>query len=437
MEFRDYFSDAKNLVTIIGTNPLIPHLEQSATFFADLLTLNDHLKLTVLYESDSENFNQSLCVDTDFSKNRVSYASLSVHRDRTSGARKGGGLLYEILSHINDDDLKNEIVTRIKFKQCNLRLPINLILSDDKLWCCIVTHNLPDLDSYFLVENNNFREELLNFIDFYISDAKGGIYLSEPSEELIQLFDKDNIPRGIFPRSCFYTTSFQRYSIWGFVFNRNGKLLIHQRSMTTKDGRGLWDKSIGGHVDLGDRSTYITAQRELVEELFLPEAEYSKYIQAELGDIINFGDWNIKKRMEGSFKQAFDGIGPADWIMFRSTDEDRSPLTVTRISKRRMHGVNNNVYFRPTIFMSDVYLFIAPANYIDTNDQMKSLLSIAEKTGAANDHRLVSIGELRTWIQEKEFEGTQLETFTDDLVYINFQHRDLLEKFSEFIQYIF
>lgn len=437
MEFKEFFTDAKDSITIIGTNPLIPHLEQSASFFVDLLTLNDRLKLTVLYESDSENFNQSLCIDTDFSTNKASYASLSVHRDRISGVRKGGGLLYEILHNINDDDIKNDLIKRIKFKQCNLRIPINLILSDDKLWCCIVTHNLPDIDSYFLVNNNNLRKELHDFIDFYISDTKGGIYLSEPTEEMIQLFDKDNIPRGIFPRSCFYTTSFQRYSIWGFVFNRHGKLLLHQRSMTTNDGRGLWDKSIGGHVDLRDRSTYITAQRELVEELFLPEAEYSKYIQAELGDIISFGDWNIKKRLEGSFKQAFESIEPADWIMFRATDESRSPLTVTRISKRRMHDVNNNVNFRPSIFMSDVYLFIAPPNYIDTNDQMKRLLSIAEKTGAANDHRLVSIGELRAWIQEKESEGTQFETFTDDLIYIHFQHRDLLEKFSEFIQYIF
>lgn len=436
MDFREFFSDAKDSITIIGTNPLIPHLEQSASFFTDLLTLNDRLKLTVLYESDSENFNQSLCCDTDFSENRTSYASLSVHRDRISGARKGSGLLYEILSNINDDDLENSLITRIKFEQCNLRLPINLILSDDKLWCCIVAHNLPDLDSYFLVENEELRKELLDFIDFYINDTKGGIYLSEPGKELIQLFDKDNIPRGIFPRSCFYTTAFQRYSIWGFVFNRHGKLLLHQRSMTAKDGRGLWDKSIGGHVDLKDRSTYITAQRELVEELFLPEAEYSKYIQAELGDIINFGDWNIKKRSENSFKKAFEGIDSADWIMFRATDEDGSPLTITRISKRRIHEKDDNVYFKPTIFMSDVYLFIAPPNYIDTNDQMKDLLSIAEKTGAANDHRLVSIEELRSWIQEKESEGTQSETFTDDLSYINIQHRDLLEKFAEFIQYI-
>lgn len=435
MNFRELFSDAKESITIIGTNPLIPHLEKSASFFADLLTLNDRLKLTVLYESDSENFNQSLCIDTDFSKNRTSYASLSVHRDRISGARKGGGLLYEILSKINDDDLKKSLTTRIKFKQCNLRLPINLILSDDELWCCIVTHNLPGLDSYFLIENNKLREELLGFIDFYISDTRGGIYLSEPSEELIQLFDKGNFPRGIFPRSCFYTTSFQRYSIWGFVFNRHGKLLLHQRSMNTKDGRGLWDKSIGGHVDLRDRSTHMTAQRELVEELFLPEAEYSKYIQAKLGDIINFGDWNIEKRLENSFKQAFEGIDPADWIMFRATDESGSPLTITRISKRRIHD-NNNIYFKPTIFMSDVYLFIAPPDYMDTNDQMKKLLSIAEKTGAANDHRLVSIEDLRSWIQGKESEGTQFETFTDDLIYVNLQHRDLLEKFAEFIQYI-
>jgi len=207
--------------------------------------------------------------------------------------------------------------------------------------------------------------------------------------------------------------------------------------MNTKDGRGLWDKSIGGHVDLSDRSTYITAQRELVEELFLPQAEYSKYIEAKLGDIINFGDWNLGKRLESSFKTAFEGLQSHDWIMFRATNEKGLPLTVTRISKRRMHDENDNIFFKPTIFMSDVYLFIAPPDYLDTESQMKRLLSIAEKTGAANDHRLVSIGELRSWIQEKESDGVHFNTFTDDLIHISLRHRDLLEKFVEFIRYIF
>jgi len=438
MKFTEYFESAESVIVILGTNPLVPHLEKYADFLADLLTLNEKLCLTILYESDSENFNQSLCVDTDYSNNRMSFSSLCVHRDRISGIGKGGGLAADIVRCIPDDDLKEHVRGRIIIKQVNLRLPVNLIRVDDKLWYCIVTNTLPTIDSYHVVEkNSDLHKEYMSLISFYSDPIKGGRYLSKPGEELIQMFDKKGYPRGIFPRACFYTTSFQRYSIWGFIFNRNGELLLHQRSMNTKDGRGLWDKSIGGHVDLGDTSTFRTAQRELVEELFLPEAEYSKYIKADIGDIIHFGFWSPQKRLERSFESAFAGLDSSDWIMFRATDETGEPLTVTRISQRRLHDENNKVCYKRTIFMSDIYLFIAPPDYIDNEDQMNKLLGVAEETGASLDHQLVTVGKLRKWIEKMEGDGTHQETFTDDLLYINLEYRDLLERFAEFIKYMF
>lgn len=167
-----------------------------------------------------------------------------------------------------------------------------------------------------------------------------------------------------------------RYSIWGFIFNRKGQILLHQRSKNTKDNRLLWDKSIGGHVDVRDVSTIITAKRELVEELFLPEAEFTKYTKAELGDIIHFGDWLPNKRPERSFTKAFASVGEKDWIMFRATDSNGEPLTITRISKRRVLNKKGMSTIKRTIFRSDVYLFIAPQNYIDTYEEMKNWLSL-------------------------------------------------------------
>jgi len=437
MEFQDFFRGATSSIKIIGTNSLIPHLEQSAQFLADLLTLNQDLRILILCESDNENFNQSLCTDTKSSHQRLSFASLSVHRDRIIGTGKKDGLIAEIRDIVRNQPEGEHILKRIDIRQVNLRLPVNIVESDGKIWCCLITNSAADTDSYFSVDDNpKLKAELLEFVDFYINPQKGGIYLSKPQEELIQMYDKNGMPRGIFPRACFYTTEFSRYSVWGFVFNRKGELLLHQRSMQTKDGRGLWDKSIGGHVDLLDSSTSITAERELVEEMFLPQAEFTKYLRADLGDILHFGEWNLKKRPERAFRGAFAGLTESDWVMFRAVDISGEPLTVTRVSDRRIHGDNGEVTIKRTVFRSDVYFFIAPPMYLDTQEQMKKLLGHAEESGAAQDHKLISIEGLRQWIADTERDGKDRETFTDDILFINLQYREMLESFSEFVKFI-
>jgi len=356
------------------------------------------------------------------------------------GTGRRDGLIEEIRNLVKDEPQGEQVVKRIEIKQVNLRLPVNLIEvdgRDGKLWCCIITNSAASLDSYFDTNvKPGLREELTDFIDFYTNPQKGGGYLSKPREELIELYDKNAIPRGIFPRACFYTTEFSRYSVWGFIFNRNGQLLLHQRSMKTKDGRGLWDKSVGGHVDLLDSSTSITVERELVEEMFLPEAEYTKYLRADLGEIIHFGEWNPQKRPERVFSDAFKGLSKSDWVMFRATDSHGDPLTVARVSDRRIHEDNGKVIIKRTVFRSDAYLFIAPPGYLDTDEQMKKLLRHAEESGAAQAHKLITLEDLRQWIAETERTGIDRETFTDDLIFINLQYRELLERFSEFVKFV-
>jgi hypothetical protein len=436
MEFADFFREAKLSITIVGTSSLMPELERSGQFLADLLTLNEQLKITILCESDSELFQQSLCTDTPYSQNRISFSSLEVHRDRILGKGTNDGLAFAISRQLSSSQEQGGRLARVAIRQVNVRLPVNIIAVDGRIWFCIVSHIMPTPASYLAAEDEKLRHDLLEFIDFYTNAQKGGIYLSEPGEELIELYDKNNFPRGIVPRRCFYNTAFKRYSIWAFVFNRHGHLLLHQRSQKTKDGRGLWDKSAGGHVDLRDSSTYITAQRELVEELFLPEAEFSRYIRADLGDIVNFGDWNMLKRPEHTFREAFSGLAQQDWVMFRATDEAGNPLVVSRTSERRIHEDDHTVASKRTVFLSDVYLFIAPPGYIDTDEQVNKLLGLAEGSGAAEAHKLVSVAELRDWIAQEERDGRYSEVFTDDLLYINIEYRGLLERFAEFIAYL-
>jgi hypothetical protein len=436
-KFESFFRGATSDITILGTNPLIPHLEQGIEFFKDILTVNENLRLTLLVESDNENFAQSLCLDRATVSRRASYATLSVHRNRVLGRSRNDGFLQDLADALRGLPQGPHVLSRVRIQQVNLRLPVNLIVADSVVWCAVTATSLPTLDAYFEVpEGWPLRNELLQLVHEYCSPGGLGKYLSVPGDELIQMYDRQGYPRGIFPRSAFYTTAFERYSIWGFVFNRRGELLLHQRSSQTKDGRELWDKSVGGHVDLRDSSTYITAQRELVEEMFLPEAEYSKYIQADLGDIIHFGDWNPKKRPERTFREALASLGKTDWVMFRATGEDGSPLTVTRISNRRLHDDEGQVSTKRTVFRSDVFLFVAPPELLDGHEAMKKLLGVAEESGAAKDHRLVSIATLRDWIQGCEDDGSAIETFTDDLLHANLTFRDQLESFAEFVAFL-
>ena len=226
-------------------------------------------------------------------------------------------------------------------------------------------------------------------------------------------------------------------SVWAFVFNRKGQLLLHQRSASTKDNRLLWDKSVGGHVDLRDTSTSVTAKRELVEELLLPEAEYTRYVRADLGDIVDFGEWNPRKRPERYLRDAFLGLDSNDWILFRATDQAGSPLTVTRISLRRIHDADGSVATKSAMFTGDIYFFIAPAGYMDSDEQMKSLVHLAEETGAARDHRLVTLDELRKWIGEAVEGGFAEEVFTDDLSYMCMSYNDALAGFAAFVESAF
>ncbi len=185
-------------------------------------------------------------------------------------------------------------------------------------------------------------------------------------------------------------------------------------------------------------STYQTAQRELIEELFLPEAEYTPFLKEDIGKFNNYGDLDFGKRPETEFKSAFKRLAKNEWVMFRATDRKGNPLTVDRVSERRMLDDDNNITtIKRTVFISDVYLFIAPPKYMDTHEQMKGLVKLSEKSGAAQDHKIISVDKLRDWIKEEESKQTALEVFTDDLLYVNLELRSLLERFSEFVNKIF
>jgi len=469
MNLSDFFKNSagqppeKNLV-IVGVNPIIVEMTANPELFYDMLMCSPHLKITIIYESDSENFNQSLFYDRERSKNKIEFDKLQAYRSRLIGGNRGKtkksvGFIDDVLNHFKNDKDRINIRERIKLFQNNRRHNINLIYIDDVIWYSETLLDIPTLDMYRKVISESNHILFYRYIDYIenllntnnaTGKIEGNIFLSKAGDELIQLYDINSYPRGIYPRKAFYSDAFQRYSVWVFVFNRKGELLLHKRSSLTADNRSLWDKSVGGHVDITDSSTIITAKRELVEEMFLPEAEYTKYMRANLSDLIDFGEWDIDKRTETHLQDSFNQLDKDDWIIFRATDSDEigevAPMTIRRKSPRIIYVKDKDeqgnvimpdgkpqehVEIKYTRFMSDVFMCIAPEGYIDNEYQMNGLLNAAEVAGAASAHKLISIEDL---IDEIEINPNQ---FTDDMIYMCSEKKRILVEFSEAVKFIF
>lgn len=467
----DFFKNERgyniqNHLIVVGVNPIVQEITTNPQLFFDLLNTTP-VKITLIYESETENFNQSLFHVNGSKEKSLDFDRLETYRSRLLGGKKGrkntAGLVEDVLRYCEDNEKKKDMRSRIRLLQNNLRQFVNIIWADDVIWYCFTTLGLPEISMYQKITeqtDHDLYAQLAAYVNFLLDENTGGKYLSKPDDELIELYDMKDMPRGIYPRKAFYTTNFQRYSVWAFIFNRKGELLLQQRSPFTKDNRGLWDKSAGGHVDLKDSSTIITAKRELVEELFLPEAEFSKYMSADLGDIVDFGEWNIEKRPEKSLRDEFDGLEPNDWVVFRATDSEGEPMTVQRKSQRIMHiqdideqsgstipmtdengniikWGNGKIRYKEHIetwytrFISDVFLFVAPEGYIDTQEQINDLMGVAEKAGAQSSHKLMSIDALIDDVEEHP------ELYTDDMLFMCSEEKRLLVEFAESIKFIF
>ena len=422
MDLVDLIKNTANELTIIGTIPLYDELVDFSEEIYQALVQNQNLHLNIFYESDSDLFYQSLSTDTRFARNRVSFAKLKDSRNRVSRLRES------VIKYAAIPEEKKFLTERLQVEQVNLRLLLNVIRSDKELYLCPVSSEIPSKQMYHHIESNDVWYSLVNdYIDFYTDEQKGRIYQSKPSDEMLVMYDKDEIPRGIFPRKAFYNTDFQRYSVWLFIFNRKGEMLLHQRSKKAKDNWELWDKSAGGHVDIVDVSTAASAERELIEELFLSKAEFTKYVMENPYDIINMGVWKPEKR---GYERALSDIrnfGPYDWTYFYLNEP------ISRTSKRRYRdNPNAKTGLTETKFISDVFLFIAPAEIIDDEEAVEKL------SGEVSLNRtLKTIPEIVHWIEDEKSKGNETEVFTDDLLYIMDYMRDMLEEFSEMVKVTF
>jgi len=99
-------------------------------------------------------------------------------------------------------------------------------------------------------------------------------------QELVQVYNLEGKMLGLEERKKFYKDSQNEFLKTGkitkkiktiklLLLDSNGRVFLQKRSKIKKDNTGLYDKTVGGHVQEDD-SFEITAIRECIEELGFP-----------------------------------------------------------------------------------------------------------------------------------------------------------------------
>ena len=369
--------------------------------------LNDEKKiLRIISESENQLFQFSLL--TDVSENdRISFADFQIRNN--------------FISELFTNNLRATIL------YSSLHIPFFAIQTDNNLWFCPTSKF--NWDSYILIDSKSkqfsYIEQYLN----YIFEGQGQKYLSKKNEEQLELFDQNKIPRGIFPRNSFYNTDHYQYVIWGLVFNREGKLLIHKRKENAKDNQNMWDKSVGGHIDFHtERSSNEAAVRELIEELYTEEKkEQSGHAFSMLSEdpskVLFLGDWRKESYGSDYFNHinVLDNkkpVGEENWVYYKI------PNSITHNTPRQMPGNKGEKWLRVIV---DIFIFITNTDIDDeyTNSYLKN-----------SQYKLVNPNSLKTYIDTKKDEEGNEFIITPDLKFImTGSLRDTISEVSNSIKF--
>lgn len=215
-------------------------------------------------------------------------------------------------------------------------------------------------------------------------------------DQLLLSYNKKREPLGIQPRDSFLNSKNAKVVVWAFVFTQEKKLLLHRRKDNAKDNRGMWDKSVGGHVERSDLESSKAIAREVAEELYTDECFGNRAnnisIVAEIIKSMKFlGEWD-KNGMnihadEATFKY------------YRVNYEFSKVL----INSYRILPSGEKVNIS---FFADAFVFLAPKSFT-TNKLFNS------------DYILVELDELKKAIESGFFHNTAIKCNpTPDLKYI-------------------
>jgi len=327
MKASDIINNTKNELVIIGVSGYATDVRN----FISENHKNDKISITVFCENENYLFAKTRLLDNNVSSKRYSF--------------------FELKSDVGSisDDLGKTIKSKnVNIEVCYIDIPIRIIKSDDKIYI----NNWVTIPTDDFVEVNKDDEQVTEFLSLMFNPEIGRKFVApywkeNERVETIELYDENRIRRGIFPRSAFYDSDFIKLVVWVFIFDRNGKMLIHKRKANAKDNRGMWDKSVGGHADYTkDIDTSVTVPREVIEELKTNEINNTSLLIPNPEDVIFLGEWNPSIRYNFPFEEIKHYEN--QWIYFKI------PKKVRTSSPRLLPNktIKNNEV------IADTYLFL-------------------------------------------------------------------------------
>lgn len=418
-QLGELLATADQQIQILGVVALEVDWKNLARAWATKIKADSDFEVVILCESDNTLFSKSLTFDTDAAANPRNFLELQFVRNRAVVDFQDL-LLEEGLSKTNK---------QVTIEITHLPIPVSIVRIDGRLFVNLWLHEIGDQFEE-VVQNHPWHSHLEKFIATYFDPARGRKYACEPGAELLELYDHERVPRGIYPRNSFYDTDYSQRVVWAFIFDRQGRLLIHRRADNAKDNQGMWDKSVGGHIEFTDFNTSHSAYREVIEELFIAEPEVIKtsFKKWAISDeeIVYLGEWRPNQRKSHPFNEIRSF--KREWAFFRFRESERlySPRTLPDGTERRLRVI------------PDIFFFVAGPQLTDTflEELKNSTFKLIELSELKNTmDRALSKKEMPGFDKTRLGEGSPVPKFSPDLINImTGKLHDVLVEFSQYIK---
>lgn len=417
VHIEELLSNAKRQITLIGAVSLQINWLKLATLISKKLKTSK-VNMTIICESETWLFMKSLTTDLPNSDPRISYSDL--YENRKS--------IFELPDYLKDNGASEANIKKLNIVVSHLDISMPILMVDSNIYYSLWLHQMPN-DFVKLSKEDPMYESINNYIQSSLDPEKGMKFGCNINDETLELMDHNRVRRGIYPRSSFYDTDYNQWVIWGFIFDRSGKLLIHKRDENAKDNRGMWDKSVGGHVDYNlDADSSNGMARETVEELFTDELKKQdiKTWSITTEDMLFLGEWRPDKRKYYPFQEVKRYTN--QWCYFRINKRQQlpSPRTFPDGQVKMLRVI------------ADVFLFIAGESL--NNESLGKLEN--------SDYKLIDLADLKTAMNkstmQEEVPGfdkdvrRKIPVFSPDLNNImTGELRNTLIKFSSLIKKVF
>lgn len=248
-----------------------------------------------------------------------------IKADKEQALKKATDIKKIKLKEYRNDPQKRQ---RLFIRNCYMPIPVPMIKIDNELFITMALTKFDDIKKFqytgdIVIDEKTgtckvkegrggycslWQEEFVNYyIEYFLNENGAQKYSTEETakgnrKEVIDIFDESRNRIGIGPRDAFLSNmAIVKSVVWALIFDRKGRILIHQRAKNAKDNQGLWDKSVGGHVSTEDLDTMEAIKREIAEELFTIENEGQsghdiiQWMVTNKNKIIYLGDWKTAR----------------------------------------------------------------------------------------------------------------------------------------------